>query len=441
MYTWEEVSAQSEADLLDSFVHQPHFFYLDSADSQASSSQFSVMGANPFLVMSTRQGQTTLVDAQGTRVTQENPFELLDSLLAVYRHHQVGKFPFLGGAVGYVGYEACQYAGYQAIPFLTGALPDLYFAFYHDVIVIDRYAEKKWKITGPSDLPNRMTHELRHASVPFKLLTSPQSCFTQEGYKEAIQKVKAQIYEGDFYQLNLSHRFEAKFRGNLWPLYQTLRAVSPAPYSAFLDTGEGHILSLSPEQFLQIDQDFIQTRPIKGTVKRGAAFGEDQAFQTYLLHSEKNKAELMMIVDLMRNDLGQICQLGTVEVSELMRLESYAQVHHLVSTIQGRLQTQSHVEAFKALFPGGSITGAPKGSAMKSICKFEPVPRSVYTGAIGYFGFNQQTQFNIAIRTLYTHLDSLYFHGGGGIVADSDPQAEWEETLVKIKAFYNTLIS
>ena len=292
-YTWEDVSHLSEESLYQSLSTQPHFFFLDSSDSESKWSRYSIMGANPFLVMSTQNGQTTLTDSEGTHTSEENPFDILDSLLAQYSHNEIGEnLPFLGGAVGYVSYEASQYlTPYKKLPFSSESpMPDIHFAFYHNTYVMDKHHKKKWKITS-SHVPSFLREGTPAKSPNGDFQVGMSVCnFDRDDYITAIQKTKSHIYEGDLYQLNLSHRFQADFKGDIYSLYARLREASPAPYSAFLDTGQGQILSTSPEQFLQIQGTHIQTRPIKGTIKRGQTPDEDAQLKAALLNSEKNKS-------------------------------------------------------------------------------------------------------------------------------------------------------
>ena len=240
------------------------------------------------------------------------------------------------------------------------------------------------------------------------------------------------IAAGDVYQVNLAHRFTAPWRGDAFPFYEALRHYSPAPHAAFLQSDERAILSASPEMFLKMSGRAIRTRPIKGTRPRRADLHADEKSAYDLITSPKEIAELVMITDLERNDLGQVCEFGSVSVSELLKLERFEQVFHLVSTVDGRLRPEvDHVAALRACFPGGSITGTPKMRARQIIAELEPAPRGLYTGAIGWFGFNGESQFSIAIRTAIVEQGHAHFHVGAGIVADSIPENEWQETLDK----------
>lgn len=256
----------------------------------------------------------------------------------------------------------------------------------------------------------------------------------REEFLHAVERAREYIAAGDIYQVNLSHRFTAPWAANQDPfgLYHSLRACSPAPHAAFLSLNGRAILSSSPELFLEISGRRIRTRPIKGTRPRRADPQADARSADDLVSCPKESAELIMITDLERNDLGQVCEFGSVTVTEMLKLERYEQVFHLVSTVEGQLRADvDPVTALRACFPGGSITGAPKKRAMEIIAELEPVPRGLYTGAIGYFGFNGESQFNIAIRTVVIENGLAQFHVGAGIVADSQPEKEWQETLDK----------
>ena len=254
----------------------------------------------------------------------------------------------------------------------------------------------------------------------------------RDDYVRIVGRAKEYITAGDIYQVCLAHRFSAQFAGDPWPLYLALRRTSPAPHAAYLSLRDETILSSSPECFLKMSGRKISTRPIKGTRPRRNENTDDEKEALELRSSPKEIAELIMITDLERNDLGSVCEYGTVTAPRLVELERYAQVFHLVSTVEGNLREEvSHVAAVAACFPGGSISGAPKKRALEIIRELEPTPRGLFTGAIGYFGYNGESQFNIAIRTLVIREGIAEFHVGAGITADSDPEKEWEETLHK----------
>jgi para-aminobenzoate synthetase component 1 len=256
----------------------------------------------------------------------------------------------------------------------------------------------------------------------------------------AVNKVREYIAAGDVFQVNASQRFEADLKMSAFELYKRLRAVNPAPFSSYLSFPEVAIVSASPERFLKVQTDLVETRPIKGTRPRGRDSVEDKLLADELTHSAKDRAENLMIVDLERNDLGRVCRYGTVKVTELAILETFPTVFHLTSTVTGRLRRgKSNVDLLKATFPGGSITGAPKVRAMEIINEIEPTRRSVYTGSIGYLGFNEDMDINIVIRTFLIKEGKAYFQVGGGIIYDSEPEAEYIETLDKARALIGAL--
>lgn len=309
-----------------------------------------------------------------------------------------------GAAIGWVSFEG-----------------EFCFGFYPKVHVYEHEA-LRW-LNPP---PVRDAGEVRFPKLNFK----PQ--IEKKTFLSMVERAQEYIAAGDIYQVCLSHPMVAEEAGNPWAYYEALRHYSPAPYAAYLNLGDRQIASASPECFLRMSGRRIITRPIKGTRPRRNDQQQDQKNAYDLLTSPKEIAELVMITDLERNDLGRLCEYGSVTVPELLKLESYEQVHHLVSTVGGTLRDEvSHVEALRACFPGGSISGAPKIRALEIIRELEPFPRGVYTGAIGYFGYNGESQFSIAIRTAIFQEGKASFHAGAGIVADSIPEKEWEETLDK----------
>lgn len=279
-----------------------------------------------------------------------------------------------------------------------------------------------------------LADELRDAPVePGPWIGSVVAEWTRERFIAAVERIREWIAAGDIYQVNVAQGFTAEVRGtSLFSLYERLREVSPAPMAAWLSLDGREVLSSSPETFLRISGRGVETRPIKGTRPRFADAAEDRRSAYELQTSPKEIAELVMITDLLRNDLGMVCEFGSVEVDEMLRLETLAQVHHLVSVVRGRLRAEvSPVAALARCFPGGSITGAPKKRAMEIISELEQAPRGMYCGALGCFGYHGESRFNIAIRTIVREGGRLSFHAGAGIVADSDPQKEYEETLHK----------
>ena len=313
-----------------------------------------------------------------------------------------------GAAIGWFAFDGA---------FRFGFYPHL-LAYVHD--------QERWLAFGDPCLPEPGETEETITAADFR----PE--IDRETYCAMVRRAQEYIAAGDIYQACLAHRFRSPWEGSAWPFYAALRHYSPAPYAAHLALGDTTVLSASPESFLRLSGRSIRTRPIKGTRPRRAAGDADERSAYDLLTSPKEIAELVMITDLERNDLGRVCEYGSVHVSDLLRLERFEQVFHLVSTVEGTLRPGvSHLEAVAACFPGGSISGAPKKRALEIIAELEPAPRDIYTGAVGFFGFNGESRFNIAIRSVVMRGGEATFHVGAGIVADSVPEHEWQETLDK----------
>jgi aminodeoxychorismate synthase component I len=300
------------------------------------------------------------------------------------------------------------------------------FGFYDDILVY-RHADHSWH--GSKKLTAQIAGQSANATAQKPVF---ESKISREDFCRMVRRAKEYIAAGDIYQVNISQQFSAPWNGNAMVFYEKLRRFSPAPYAAFLELGGRTILSASPESFLRMSGREIRTRPIKGTRPRRADSGDDARSASDLISSPKEIAELVMITDLERNDLGQVCEYGSVRVKELLALERYEQVFHLVSTVEGILRAGiDHLAALQSCFPGGSITGAPKKRAREIIAEIEPVARGLYTGALGWFGCKGESRFNIAIRTVVIENFTAHFHVGAGIVADSIPEMEYEETLHK----------
>jgi para-aminobenzoate synthetase component 1 len=383
----------------------------------------SLRATEPSMVMRAKGGIVELAGRGGTTRCSANPFEVLRELL---RERAGGD----GAAVGYLGYGLKRFV--ETLPERAPddlGLPDCYLCFY------DRIA--RFGGAGgshPSPAPRR------GVAVPAEAIAD--STFTAEAYRAAVERVREHIFAGDVYQVNLSQRFRLPLAGDPFEAYVRLRNVNPAPFAAYLNFPELQVLSASPERFLHLDAATrrIETRPIKGTRPRGASAGADARMRAELLASAKDRAENVMIVDLERNDLGRVADIGSVRVTELAALQELPSVFHLVSTVEARLRDdRDAIDLLLASFPGGSITGAPKIRAMQIIDALEPVARGVYTGAIGAFGYDGSLDLNIAIRTAVCVEGTAYVQAGGGIVADSDPAAEYEESLHKARALLGAL--
>lgn len=410
--------------------------------------------------MKTKQRKITLTDSNGTLEIEGNPFEHLRGLLNQFSVKDTTEsMPFQCGMVGYFGYDLCHFI--ERLPSKAVddiGLPDMYMGFYDTIVSYDNF-HNKCHVIGvdfgfddtlkdrmehvvdvlciKSDMSYESTDSNPNAGIPGLTL---KFNFTKELYIGAVKRIKDYITAGDVYQVNLSQRIETHVDIPPHELYKNLRSINPAPFSCYLAFDDVAIISSSPERFLHVNARHVQTRPIKGTRPRGKDAKTDEIMKQALLSSPKDDAELTMIIDLERNDLGRVCDYGSVRVMERKVLETYPTVHHLVSTIEGDLyERYDFIDLLKATFPGGSITGAPKIRAMQIIDELEPTQRSVYTGAIGYIGFKGDADLNIAIRTFIMKGRKVYFQVGSGIVADSNEEEEYEETLHKARALIESL--
>ncbi len=445
------------------FQNDAYSFLLDSGIVHHNLGRYSFMGSEPFLVFRSQGFRCNIQYLQGwAYYVNKNPFTCLHELVNKYKEHSLTELPFVGGgAVGYMSYDMGR--SLEKLPYKIPddiGIPECLMAFYDSGVIIDHLHERTYIFS--TGLPWRGKEKEKHRDQRFRALFSRiknlrdlsyhnsehaqntgrdlRANFSKESYLSAVNKALDYIGRGDIYQVNLTQRFEARFDSSPWELYKRLKSLNPSPFASFLNFPEVTVVSSSPERFLRQEGTKMETRPIKGTRPRGRTSDEDYALRQELWESSKDQAELVMIVDLERNDLSKICKTGTVKVPELFTLEEYATVHHLVSTVEGELRPESSViDVLQASFPGGSITGAPKIRAMEIIEELEPVRRGIYTGSIGYIDFNGHADLNIVIRTIIIKNNRVFFQVGGGIVADSSPQAEYQETLDKAKALLGAL--
>lgn len=437
------------------FKDEPYSFFLDSGMDYERLGNYSFIGFDPFLVFKSKNKKITICKNGETSVFYGDPFEKLKEVFSAYKMEYAADLPFVGGVVGYLGYDLCHHI--EKLPRTAVDdvnISDCFFGLYDGIIIIDHrknlvfiaslgIKDKETKVI--EDIERRIqAGEEKGVKIDISNKNKSKelkSNFKKDDYIKAIEKIREYIKSGDIYQANMTQRFECDINESPFDIYARLREINPAPFASFINFGEGHIVSSSPERFVRIKDRYIETRPIKGTCPRGNTPEEDIKNSQELLSSEKDKAELLMIVDLERNDLGKISKPGTVKVPELFHLETYPTVHHLVATVTGEINDDYDViDCIKAIFPGGSITGAPKIRAMEIIDELEPTQRNIYTGSIGYIGFNGDVDLNIVIRTIVCKENKAYFQAGGGIVWDSDPELEYEETLHKAKALINVLI-
>jgi para-aminobenzoate synthetase component 1 len=486
----EEVGPLDPEDACARLADLPYRLWLDSAASATRLGRFSFLMADPPLVVSSRGGRVTILET-ATGVARPHDGDALEAIEALVRPFAAAPLPnlppFQCGAAGYLAYDWG--ATLERLPtprYDDLALEDVVFGVYDWVLAWDHAAGRVWHISSgmPELSPSRRAarakaraeHIVRLVRAlpsepafrrgpasrrvqghhPYDTASAPsypveggwwderlelRSSFTRPDYVKAVARVREYVHAGDIFQANLSQRFEAPLTEAPWALYQRLRRLNPAPFAVFMDLPDATILSASPERFIRVDaQGHVETRPIKGTSPRGIGPEHDAALGRALTESAKDRAENLMIVDLMRNDLSRVCLPGTVRVPELFALERYATVHHLVSTVVGDLEPgRTVLDLLRASFPGGSITGAPKVRAMEIIAELEPSRRSVYCGSLGYWSLSGELDTSIAIRTAVVRNGRVYFNAGGGIVADSNPEQEYRETLDKARGIIDAL--
>lgn len=415
----------------------PYPFLLESSLASRDLGRYSFLGCHPFLIFRSKGRALTIRTAGGDRQVTGDPLEAVRSLLREYPLPRAASpVPFRAGAVGYFGYDLnrlLERLPAEATDDLD--LPDIHLAFYDRVEAWDHESGRSYIFEMEGGRP-----EVEAAPAPPRAAPRPappraRSNFTRDAYVEAVRTVKRAIEEGEIYQANLSQRFRVETSLEPFTLYERLRERSPAPFACYLDTGPFQVIGCSPERFLRLQGRRVETRPIKGTRRRGRTPEEDAALTRELLASEKDAAELAMIVDVERNDLGRVAEYGTVEVTDPKALRELPTVFHLEATVEGTVSEGCDaLDIVRVSFPGGSITGAPKIRAMEILEGLEPTRRGVYTGAVGYLGLDGDCDLNIAIRTLVLKDGVAFLQAGGGIVADSDPEAEYEETLDKARA-------
>ena len=423
----------------------PWAIWLDSAGR----GRYDILCAQPVATLVTRGTETTITDSEGERRSDADPFELVRQQLGSIIAPEPG-IPFAGGAAGYWSYDlARRLTPLPEIARDAEQLPEMAIGIYDWAVVIDHQEQTAQLV---SHLRSQQTQKvlphilarLQQTGTPapddFRVRGEIRSNLERDAYRNAFATVQRYLFEGDCYQVNLARRYTAQADGDALPAYLELRRLSPAPYSAFLNFPHAQVLSASPECFLQVRDGMVETRPIKGTRPRLTDPAADARMSDDLRSHAKDRAENLMIVDLLRNDLGRSCVPGSVNAPRLFEVESYANVHHLVSTVTGRLApNQDALSLLRNCFPGGSITGAPKQRAMEIIEQLEPERRGVYCGAIGYAGFDGGMDTSIAIRTLVYSGNEIRFWAGGGIVADSVMADEYQETLDKASAMLRLL--
>ncbi len=429
-----------------------HPIWLDSSDSTSTASRFSIAAWDPDWILQVKNHQVFLQKGEEAPIQLTgDPFEILKTHVPIRQIQTDCDLPFYGGFLGMIGYDAARYLpDFSMLDSQTKfPYPEIWMGFYPCALVKDHLNQVIWEVCFQAEsgqvkiLPYKGEFPfpaVPGTASPFRLRQALETTLTESDYHTAIATIRHQIREGEIYQANFTYGFAAPFEGNLFDAYVRLRSVNPAPFSAFLDGGSFQLLSSSPERFIHLQNGRIRTYPIKGTSPRSEDPVEDAARKEALRNSEKNKAELVMIIDLERHDLGKVCRYGSIRVPQLASVETFAYVHHLIGHVEGELLPDLHpVDVFKNLFPGGSITGAPKIRAVQLLNTMESHQRGIYTGCIGYISIDGQADFNIAIRTLVAAGGQILGNVGGGIVSDSDPRLEWEETKAKAKGLYQML--
>lgn len=431
---------------------------MESARPHPVIGRYSILAGDPFEVLTAKGRQITVRGASGTRRFEGDPLEALQQRLDEMRAVRVpGLPPFVGGGVGFFGfdlYRLLERVPARAVDDLR--LPDLQFFFTDSAVVIDHEQECLWIVAlaeagvGPDraydaamgrieKLRERLARDCRPSQSVIGEAAPARSTHTRESFGAMVREAKRFIADGDIYQANLSQRFSAPLQGDPWAFYRRLQAINPSPFSAFAEFDGLTLVSASPERFLRVRRGLVETRPIAGTRPRGRTAAENARLRQALILNDKERAEHLMLVDLERNDLGRVCRYGSVRVDELMALEEYSHVIHIVSNVRGRLKPETRpVDLVAATFPGGTITGCPKLRSIEIIDRLEPVRRQLYTGALGYISATGDMDLNLLIRTAFIKDGTVHVQAGAGIVADSDPGLEYEETVHKARALLET---
>lgn len=498
-YIIEKCEQVTELSLYKKLSSNPTFFYLDSKQAVSNLEVWSFMGVNPIFSVESKNNDVSIVsnffktDRHSLKL-DVSVKEIIDKSLLDLKINDQSKIPFLGGWVCALSYEwlckESQGGIFKKSLKNHSSETECFFSFYHDIYAINKNESSIYRVTLEkgivinwinkqikSQTKRRrfqedvadyvITSDSLYKKRPFNLssietskknenekeipeILSKNAYFKKESltsnlskqeYIERVKKVKARIKEGDIYQANVTQKFSAKMNVKIEDLYPEIRKKLEMPFGALIKYGEEAILSTSPERFIKIDGATILTSPIKGTIKSDSKKEQDTINKMDLMTSQKNRAELLMITDLERNDLGQICKTGTVKVKSLIKLESFSYLHHLVSHITGTLKDKLTImDVILSMSPGGSITGAPKKRAIEILSQLEPCPRRWYTGSLGYIGLNKKCELNIGIRIMYTTHGLSFFHAGGGIVADSEPELEWEESMLKASIFLDLIL-
>ncbi|WP_335872119.1 anthranilate synthase component I family protein [Bacillus sp. 2205SS5-2] len=428
-------------------VDKPNHILLESGRG----GRYSIAGLNPFAIIRGELNGIFVEDEQGEYFIKGDPLFALQEWMDPFKLPPVKDLPeFQGGAIGYISYDYAR--AIEKLPSYAKEdlqMPILHFLLYDEWVVFEHesntlFVMKRGREGESNSLLDEEVKSWMHPTLP-RVETSVSTASSDElvvsmgedRFKEAVESIRTYISEGDVFQVNLSVRQSKPLETTPFSIYEELRALNPSPYMAYMATEDFQIVSASPELLVKKAGMDVSTRPIAGTRSRGRNEEEDEELANELIRNEKERAEHVMLVDLERNDLGRVCQYGSVEVDEFMVIEKYSHVMHIVSNVRGKLsENKSEVELIRAMFPGGTITGAPKIRTMEIIEELEPVRRGIYTGSIGWLGFNGDLELNIVIRTLLAKDGHAYIQSGAGVVIDSNPAHEYKEALKKAKALW-----
>jgi para-aminobenzoate synthetase component I len=422
--------------------------FLDSAfqkgREQNELARFDIITANPFTTLITDNSITTIDNNSiGVSTSQDNPLELLHQIMNNYKCDDTD-LPFVGGALGYFSYSL----GMKSEK--SHMIPSMHFGIYDWALIIDHHHQKAF-IASPlfqkqteemiSEIRANLSAENNKKEDFFSIESDIAESTNLHSYTKQFNTVKDYLKQGDCYQVNISKKYQVKAKGESWCFYKKFREINQSPFMAYLCFDEFELLSGSPERFLKAVDGKVSTRPIKGTRARGVNQHEDREALNFLINSAKDKAENLMIVDLLRNDLGVSCDSGSINVDELFTIETYPNVHHLVSSVSGVLKKESNIYSlFENAFPGGSITGAPKKRAMEIIEELEEHARDFYCGSVAYFSFNERLDSNISIRSIISKEETLFFYSGGGLTIESNLEDEYQEIEDKVKNIKKTIL-
>lgn len=414
--------------------------------------RYSIAGFNPIATLIGKDNELKINTTDGTFTKNGNPLHLVQEYLSQFQVEKIKDLPdFQGGAIGYISYDYARYIERLPNKALDDlGIPEVYFFVFQEVFVFDHLKEELWLLfhyekgedieKKASQWEKNWLEDSEHQEFSYGLVDNTLKVSMEEyEFLKAVESVQQYISQGDVFQVNLSVRQSKPINVSAMEVYQQLRRLNPSPYMGYFHTPEFQLVSASPELLVKKNGDEVSTRPIAGTRSRGKDNEEDLKLANELIENEKERAEHVMLVDLERNDLGRVCEYGTVEVNEFMVIEKYSHVMHIVSNVRGKLAKEKTVtELIDAAFPGGTITGAPKVRTMEIIEELEPVRRGVYTGSLGWIGFNNDLELNIIIRTMLVKDGMAHVQAGAGIVIDSNPKHEYKESLKKAIALWKS---